>query len=78
MIEYHICQMNIQAAILTLQGCLEQDEFCLSSEAYDDEEAKEARQRVRKMKRFTQELTEILEAIDREMAKEQDNERVPD
>jgi hypothetical protein len=67
MIEYRICQKNIQAAILTLQGCLEQDEFCLSAEAYDDEEAKEARQRVRRMKRFTNDLNEMLESIEREI-----------
>jgi hypothetical protein len=70
MIEYHIVAMSIQAALLTLQNCLEQDEHLLLTEAFDDDEAKRARNRVRKMKRFTTELTEVLEGVEREISKE--------
>ena len=69
MIEFHIIAMNLQAAVLTMQNSMEQDEHLLLVEAFDDDEATRARQRVRRMKRFTNDLNEMLEAIEREIIK---------
>lgn len=73
MIEYNIVQLNLQAAILTMQTAMQQDEYLLTIEALDDKESKSARQRVRKMKRYVADLTEMLESIEREVEKEDED-----